>query len=189
MNLCVSDALKYFSNLPKTFKKLKLLESVGLGYLTLGQPLNTLSGGESQRLKLVKYIGSLSKNNLPSILLIDEPTTGLHMQDVSLLVKTLKEIVRSGHSVIVVEHNVQILNSDWILEMGPGAGWKGGKITASGHPSSFVNKGTITSDFLFPKALFPRFLLKALIKKQEEFSEMRIYRYLVLVKITLKMFL
>ena len=166
LNLCVSDALKYFSNLPKTFKKLKLLESVGLGYLTLGQPLNTLSGGESQRLKLVKYIGSLSKNNLPSILLIDEPTTGLHMQDVSLLVKTLKEIVRSGHSVIVVEHNVQILrNSDWILEMGPGAGWKGGKITASGHPSSFVNKGTITSDFLFPKSSLSRVFTKSINQK------------------------
>ena len=139
LNLGVTEALDYFSNLPKTHRKLKLLQDVGLGYLTLGQPLNTISGGESQRLKLVKYMGSLSKNKLPSILLIDEPTTGLHMKDVSLLVKTLREIVSSGHSVIVVEHNMQILrNSDWILEMGPGAGVEGGKITASGHPSSFA---------------------------------------------------
>ena len=85
---------------------------------------------------------------MPSILLIDEPTTGLHMKDVSLLVKHSKEIVEAGHSVIVVEHNMQILrNSDWILEMGPGAGVEGGKITASGHPSSFLNKVTLTSDF------------------------------------------
>ena len=97
-------------------------------------------------------MGSLSKNKLPSILLIDEPTTGLHMKDVSLLVETLREIVKAGHSVIVVEHNMQILkNSDWILEMGPGAGVEGGKITASGHPSSFANKVTLTSDFLYPK--------------------------------------
>ena len=152
LNLGVTEALDYFSNLPKTHRKLKLLQDVGLGYLTLGQPLNTLSGGESQRLKLVKYMGSLSKNKLPSLLLIDEPTTGLHMKDVSLLVKTLREIVSSGHSVIVVEHNMQILrNSDWVLEMGPSAGVRGGKITASGHPSSFKNKNTLTSEFLFPK--------------------------------------
>ena len=146
------QALYYFSDLPKTHRKLKLLQDVGLGYLSLGQPLNTLSGGESQRLKLVKFMGSLSKNKLPSILLIDEPTTGLHMKDVSLLVETLREIVKAGHSVIVVEHNMQILkNSDWILEMGPGAGVEGGKITASGHPSSFAKKVTLTSDFLYPK--------------------------------------
>ena len=152
LNLGVTEALYYFSDLPKTHRKLKLLQDVGLGYLSLGQPLNTLSGGESQRLKLVKFMGSLSKNKLPSILLIDEPTTGLHMKDVSLLVQTLREIVKAGHSVIVVEHNMQILkNSDWILEMGPGAGVEGGKITASGHPSSFANKVTLTSDFLYPK--------------------------------------
>ena len=99
-------------------------------------------------------MGTLSKNKLPSILLIDEPTTGLHMKDISLLVKALKEIVNSGHSVIIVEHNVQILrNSDWILEMGPGAGANGGKITASGHPSSFVNKEYANFRFSIPQKL------------------------------------
>ena len=139
LNLCVTDALRYFSNLPKTFKKLKLLQDVGLGYLTLGQPLNTLSGGESQRLKLVKYMGTLSKNKLPSILLIDEPTTGLHMKDISLLVKALREIVNSGHSVIIVEHNVQVLrNSDWILkwDLGQVRRWK----NHSFWPSIFLFK-------------------------------------------------
>ncbi|MEC8421380.1 MAG: excinuclease ABC subunit UvrA [Verrucomicrobiota bacterium] len=165
LNLCVSDALKYFADLPKTHRKLKLLDDVGLGYLTLGQPLNTLSGGESQRLKLVKYLGSISRGKLPSILLIDEPTTGLHMQDVCLLIKTLKRIVEAGHSVIVIEHNAQVLrDADWILEMGPGAGENGGKITASGKPSSFLRKRTLTSDYLFKKEL-PENVRKKQIKK------------------------
>jgi excinuclease ABC subunit A len=151
LNLSVEDALGYFPNLPKTQRKLKLLQSVGLGYLTLGQPLNTLSGGESQRLKLVKYLGSISKGKSPSILLIDEPTTGLHMQDVNNLINTLRSIVDSGHSVILVEHNPQVLRSaDWILEMGPGAGIDGGNIVASGNPLSLREKGTLTSKFIFP---------------------------------------
>ena len=150
LNLSIEDALGYFSNLPKTQRKLKLLQSVGLGYLTLGQPLNTLSGGESQRLKLVKYLGSISKGKFPSILLIDEPTTGLHMQDVNNLINTLTSIVDSGHSVIVVEHNPQVLRSaDWILEMGPGAGINGGNIVATGSPLSLQKKDTLTSRFIF----------------------------------------
>ena len=153
LNLCVEDALKYFASLPKTYKKLKLLKSVGLGYLTLGQPLNTLSGGESQRLKLVKYLGSISKGKFPAILLIDEPTTGLHMHDVNNLIQTLKAIVDSGHSVILIEHNPQVLrNADWILEMGPGAGSKGGQVIAKGAPQSLREKGTLTSKYIFPQA-------------------------------------
>ena len=150
LNLSVDDALAYFSNLPKTERKLKLLQSVGLGYLTLGQPLNTLSGGESQRLKLVKYLGSISKGKSPSILLIDEPTTGLHMQDVNNLIQTLRSIVDSGHSVILVEHNPQVLrNADWILEMGPGAGIDGGNVVATGNPLSLREKDTLTSRYIF----------------------------------------
>ena len=156
LNLSVEDALGYFSNLPKTQRKLKLLQSVGLGYLTLGQPLNTLSGGESQRLKLVKYLGSISKGKSPSILLIDEPTTGLHMQDVIILLIPLR-VLLIRHSVIVVEHNPQVLRSaDWILEMGPGAGINGGNIVATGSPLSLRKKGTLTSKFIFPTLVIPR---------------------------------
>ena len=151
LDLCVNDALNQFKHFPKTFKKLQLLQDVGLGYLKLGQPLNTLSGGESQRLKLVKYMSSVTKVKSPSILLIDEPTTGLHMEDIGHLVKALKAIVEKGHSVIVVEHNLQMLTAaDWILEMGPGAGRKGGKLIASGKPKSFRTKKTLTAKYLFP---------------------------------------
>ena len=151
LGLCVDEALDHFGHFPKTLRKLKLLKKVGLGYLTLGQPLNTLSGGESQRLKLVKYMSSIGKGKVPSILLIDEPTTGLHMHDVGLLVNALKSIVESGHSVIVVEHNMQVLqNSDWIIEMGPGAGKKGGRLVCCGSPYSFRDKKTLTSKYLFP---------------------------------------
>ena len=151
LSLDVDTAVNTFKNFPKTFKKLSLLQEVGLGYLALGQPLNTLSGGESQRLKLVKYLGSIGKGILPAIILIDEPTTGLHMQDVEQLISTLKRIVAKGHSVIVVEHNLQVLRAaDWILEMGPGAGKEGGKLVASGTPENFKKKNTATSRLLFP---------------------------------------
>jgi excinuclease ABC subunit A len=154
LSLCVDEALDHFNHFPKTSRKLKLLKEVGLGYLTLGQPLNTLSGGESQRLKLVKYMSSVGKGKFPSILLIDEPTTGLHMQDIGLLMSALNAIVESGHSVIVVEHNIQVLqNADWIIELGPGAGNQGGKLVASGSPQSFRNKKTLTAQHLFPPKL------------------------------------
>jgi excinuclease ABC subunit A len=147
--LTVEEALGIFHHLPKTKRKLSALESVGLGYLTLGQPLNTLSGGESQRLKLVKYMTALKKGHAPSILLVDEPTTGLHMQDVCRLLKCLREVVHSGHSLFVIEHNHQVLQgADWIVELGPGAGVKGGKIIAQGSPASFRRRSTPTSKIL-----------------------------------------
>jgi excinuclease ABC subunit A len=147
--LTVEEALGIFHYLPKTKRKLSALESVGLGYLTLGQPLNTLSGGESQRLKLVKYMTALKKGHAPSILLVDEPTTGLHMQDICRLLKCLREVVQSGHSLFVIEHNLQVLQgADWIIELGPGAGEKGGKIIAQGSPASFRRRSTPTSKIL-----------------------------------------
>ena len=174
LNLSVEDALSYFSNLPKTNKKLKLLQSVGLGYLTLGQPLNTLSGGESQRLKLVKYLGSVSKGKSPAILLIDEPTTGLHMQDVSNLIQTLKSIVNSGHSIILVEHNPQVLRSaDWILEMGPGAGSRGGHVIAKGSPHTLRKKGTLTSNYIFPQPCNSSEIRKPFCERSSSFSQDR----------------
>ena len=152
LNLSVNQAIEQFSSFPKTFKKLKLLHDVGLGYLKLGQPLNTLSGGESQRLKLVKYMGGLKKVTTPSLLLIDEPTTGLHMEDVGNLIGALRTIVDAGHSLIVIEHNTQLLmSSDWILEIGPEAGSKGGKVVAEGTPHSYKKKKTETAKFLFAR--------------------------------------
>ena len=146
LGLTVEEAAETFRQLPKTKRKMEALKRVGLGYLTLGQPLNTLSGGESQRLKLVKYLTTLGKGSLPSLLLVDEPTTGLHMDDVDKLLACLREVVQAGHSLLVVEHNRQVLNeADWIIELGPGAGKKGGRIIAEGTPASLMKRSTATA--------------------------------------------
>ena len=146
LELTIEDALLRFAHFPKTHKKLSLLHELGLGYLKMGQPLGTLSGGESQRLKLAKYMGPLGKKSEPAILLIDEPTTGLHLSDVQRLIDCLKKTVAGGNSLFVIEHNPMVLcQSDWIVELGPGAGKLGGKIIAEGSPRSFRSLNTATS--------------------------------------------
>ncbi len=166
----VADALPLFHDQPKVQQRLEPLVRVGLGYLTLGQPLNTLSGGESQRLKLVQYLGdfasgarvaSSTDSDPPSalrppssgaqgaLLLLDEPTTGLHRHDVKRLLEVLHALVDCGHSVVVIEHNLDVLKSaDWILEVGPDAGSAGGQLVAEGPPESVAAAATATSPFL-----------------------------------------
>ena len=147
-------------------QRLSTLESVGLGYLKLGQPLNTLSGGESQRLKLVRYLSVFSAgstkrgdtSDAPStsaapttgaLILLDEPTTGLHRHDVKRLLTALHTLVEAGHSLVVIEHNLDVLKSaDWILEVGPEAGAAGGQIIAEGPPELIVGSLTATTPFL-----------------------------------------
>ena len=154
LNLTVKEAVSRFEHFPKTKRKLASLENVGLGYLTLGQPLNTLSGGESQRLKLVKYMTAIKKDASPSLLIIDEPTTGLHLEDVDQLMKCLQDIVNSGHSLLLVEHHSHVLaQADWICEMGPGSGNNGGKIIASAPPSKVAKLKTPTGSILKNKEL------------------------------------
>ena len=149
LNLTIDEGVESFAHLPKTYRKLSSLQEVGLGYLKLGQPLNTLSGGESQRLKLVKYMTTLKKNSKPSLLIIDEPTTGLHLEDISLLIKSLQSIVDKGHSLFVIEHHSHILaQADWIIELGPGAGKDGGKISSVGTPSQISKLQTPTGIIL-----------------------------------------
>ena len=138
LDLSIFEARSRFAHLPKTYKKLSLLDELGLGYLKLGQPLNTLSGGESQRLKLAKFMSPVENKSSPALILLDEPTTGLHLADIQRLVDCLKKISDSGHSLIVIEHHFSVLRqADWILELGPGAGKLGGKVIASGPPSIF----------------------------------------------------
>lgn len=155
LNTSITDALRLFADKPHIQRKLQSLDSVGLGYLTMGQPLNTLSGGESQRLKLVKYLGALSTDSDPAtkpkaaLLLLDEPTTGLHRHDVKRLLAVLQTLVERGHSVVVIEHNLDVLKSaDWIIEIGPEAGSGGGKIVAEGSPETIAQTKTETSHFL-----------------------------------------
>ena len=148
----VSDALALFSGHEAIRSRLASLEAVGLGYVTLGQPLNTLSGGEAQRLKLVRYLGEFSGKSGGAgnaLLLLDEPTTGLHRHDVKVLLGVLQALIDRGHTVVVIEHNLDVLKTaDWILEMGPGAGTDGGRIVAEGSPEAIAAAGTPTSPFL-----------------------------------------
>ncbi|MSU65267.1 MAG: excinuclease ABC subunit UvrA [Opitutus sp.] len=156
----VADALPLFTEHPDIRARLGGLDAVGLGYLTLGQPLNTLSGGESQRLKLVRHLGGLaakgspisdltSRNSAGALLLLDEPTTGLHRHDVKRLLKVLQALVDRGHSLVVIEHNLDVLKSaDWLIEIGPDAGADGGRIVAEGTPELVAATSTATAPFL-----------------------------------------
>ncbi|MEO6875716.1 MAG: excinuclease ABC subunit UvrA [Opitutaceae bacterium] len=148
----VTDALALFTDHASIRSRLASLDSVGLGYLTLGQPLNTLSGGESQRLKLVSYLSGYTSATEPAataLLLLDEPTTGLHRHDVKRLLGVLQALVDRGHSVVVIEHNLDVLKSaDWILEIGPDAGAGGGLIVAEGPPEKVAGAKTATAPFL-----------------------------------------
>ncbi len=149
--LDVGHALEFFKEKARIRHKLETLAQVGLSYLPLGQPLNTLSGGESQRLKLVKYLAKIdAKDNTDgALILLDEPTTGLHRDDVKRLLGVLQRLVDLGHSLIVIEHQMDVLKSaDWLIELGPGAGAKGGQVVFSGTPEQLLKTKTETAPFL-----------------------------------------
>ena len=134
LELAVSDARLFFRPIPKLHKVLEILEDLGLGYLKLGQPANTLSGGEAQRLKLAV---ELAKPQAPHTLyLFDEPTTGLHFGDVEKLLAAFMRLRDAGHSVLVVEHQLDVISAaDWVIELGPGGGRNGGNLVCEGPPA------------------------------------------------------
>lgn len=158
----VDDAIDFIRNAGesragrKAVDSLKVLQEVGLGYLRLGQPINTLSGGESQRLKLVSHLAQFARADKkqevvkPTFFIFDEPTTGLHFQDVEILLRALQKLVTAGHSVVVVEHNLDVIRAaDWVIDMGPEAGDRGGKIVAQGTPGQIAQcSASITGQFL-----------------------------------------
>ena len=148
LQMSISNACEFFKNVEKIHRPLDALNQVGLGYLSLGQPSTTLSGGEAQRVKLATEISK----NLPghALYLLDEPTTGLHFQDVSKLLSAIDRLVENGNSVIVIEHHMDLVAAaDWVIDMGPGGGQHGGKVIASGPPDSIKQvKKSKTGEFL-----------------------------------------
>jgi excinuclease ABC subunit A len=141
LQMTVDEALGFFSGSPKLTEKLHLLSSIGLGYLRLGQSATTLSGGEAQRLKIAAELTTGNRhrpglNQSPHVLYImDEPTTGLHIDDIKKLLAMLQKLVNSGNTVVVVEHNLDVIKSaDWIIDLGPEGGAAGGQIVAEGRP-------------------------------------------------------
>lgn len=148
LEMSISDAIDFFTDEDSIVNKLKPMDDVGLGYLTLGQSATTLSGGEAQRVKLAKF---LSKTNTEKTLyFFDEPTTGLHYEDISKLLKSFNELVDNGHSVIIIEHNLEVMKSaDWIIDIGPEGGFRGGQLVATGTPEQIAEmEGSHTGRFL-----------------------------------------
>lgn len=149
----VAEAVVFFADSPKIANRFAQLASVGLSYLPLGQPLNSLSGGEAQRLKLVRFLGAAESGDKGSgsLLLLDEPTTGLHLEDIGRLLGVLQKLVDNGHSLIVIEHHPDIIRAaDWVIELGPEAGADGGKVGFSGNPADLA-KSSISATAPFIK--------------------------------------
>ncbi len=143
LEMSVNEAIEFFEDNPKIYNKLKIMEDVGLGYIKLGRHNNTLSGGEAQRLKLAAHIDiSEGRKNL---YIFDEPTTGLHLADIDKLQNMLRKLVESGNSVLIIEHNLNMIaNADWIIDLGPEAGEKGGKVVGTGTPLQISQLNTFT---------------------------------------------
>ncbi len=148
LDMTVEQALVFFENFPKLRNRLKTLNDVGLGYIRLGQPATTLSGGEAQRIKLASELSKRATGR--TLYILDEPTTGLAFDDVAALLKVLQWLVDAGNTVVIIEHHLDVIkNADWIIDLGPGAGDKGGYIVAIGTPEEIAGqKGSATGDYL-----------------------------------------
>jgi excinuclease ABC subunit A len=155
LQMTVREALLFFGNVPKITKKLKVLDEVGLGYLRLGQSATTLSGGEAQRIKLASYLARETSEK--TIFIFDEPTTGLHFDDIYKLLVAFKRLIEAGGTVLIIEHNLDVVKSaDWIIDLGPEGGNAGGYVVATGTPEQIAeNRASITGQFL-KKVLAPR---------------------------------
>jgi excinuclease ABC subunit A len=148
LDMTVSEALVFFENIPSIRTKLQLLHDVGLGYIRLGQSATTLSGGEAQRIKLARELGKPSRAD--TLYILDEPTIGLHFADVQKLLEVLMRLVNMGNSIVVIEHNLDVIKSaDWIIDLGPEGGPGGGRIVAQGTPEDVARaEESLTGKFL-----------------------------------------
>lgn len=148
LQMTVEEAVGFFDDIPWLYDRLKILEEVGLGYITLGQSATTLSGGEAQRIKLAAELGK--RDTRKSLYLLDEPTTGLHFADVDQLLKVLQRLVDRGNTVVVIEHNLDVIKTaDWVIDLGPEGGERGGEVVAVGTPEDIAKKGkSFTGQYL-----------------------------------------
>jgi excinuclease ABC subunit A len=155
LQMTVDEASKFFVAKRALLKRLDALRSVGLGYLRLGQSTDSLSGGEAQRLKLASFLAeTAAKSEKPRLFLFDEPTTGLAATDVEVLIRTFRDLLDRGNSVVVIEHNIQLIEqSDWVIDLGPDGGDLGGEVVAVGTPEEIAaNPRSITGRYLRPAA-------------------------------------
>ena len=148
LDMTIEEALQFFDSIPKIKRKLQTLYDVGLGYIKLGQSASTLSGGEAQRVKLAKELSIKSSGN--TLYLLDEPTTGLHFDDVRKLLKVLDRLVNAGNTILIIEHNLDVIKSaDYIIDLGPGGGDEGGRVIAEGTPEEVAaNPNSFTGEYL-----------------------------------------
>lgn len=147
LEMTVNQAVEFFENVPVILKKIKVLQEIGLGYLKLGQPSSTLSGGENQRVKLATELAK--RDTGKTLFILDEPTTGLHFEDIRVLLKVINKLVDKGNTMLVIEHNMDVIKcADYIIDLGPGGGRDGGYIVAEGTPEDIVKVKTPTTDFL-----------------------------------------
>ena len=137
LQLTVKEALVFFSSIPKVTSKIRVLDEVGLGYLHLGQSATTLSGGEAQRVRLAAHLAHQTSEN--SLFLFDEPTTGLHFDDISKLLAAFRKLIKAGGSILIIEHNLEVIKTaDWIIDLGPEGGDDGGYVVAAGPPEDIL---------------------------------------------------
>jgi excinuclease ABC subunit A len=137
LDMTIHEAYRFFNDHDPIASKLKILRDVGLGYLRLGQPATTLSGGEAQRIKLAKELAKRSTGD--TLYILDEPTTGLHFEDTKKLLEVLNQLVEQGNTVVTIEHNMDVIKSaDWVIDMGPEGGKKGGEVIAKGTPEDIT---------------------------------------------------
>ena len=148
LNMTIEESVDFFEHIPKIYRKLKTIKEVGLGYITLGQQSTTLSGGEAQRIKLASELSKRDSGN--TIYILDEPTTGLHFEDIRVLMNVLNKLVDKGNTVLIIEHNLDVIKTvDYIIDIGPEGGHGGGKIIAKGTPEEVIkNKISHTARFL-----------------------------------------
>ncbi|MGC9611108.1 MAG: excinuclease ABC subunit UvrA [Minisyncoccia bacterium] len=148
LEMTIEEAVKFFEDIPWLYDRLKILEEVGLGYIKLGQSATTLSGGEAQRIKLSAELGK--RDTRRTLYLLDEPTTGLHFADVDQLLKVLQRLVDRGNTIVVIEHNLDVIKTaDWVIDLGPEGGEKGGKVIAEGTPEMIARRaGSATGEYL-----------------------------------------